>query len=208
MESFGSSPERTLRNCIILARRYTTCFRIGRRGSEIVGWCYRSTDCHPLGSLRRHRAFNILPQRLSTCLFGIERQHSEIVGWTVAGPFLHHSLAMLLLVFAYYLIRGAYIDASPIPSMDNHSLAKNHCNDLTHCRTIWSIVWSCLVTIFSCTWVAVHPNVPCPKKREASGWIERCIWNPLLSFPSIAFRCSSVRCLCQSTFWHGQLDSS
>ena len=94
----------------------------------------------------------------------------------------HHSLAMLFLVFAYYLIRGAYIDASPIPSMDNRSLAKNHCNDLTHCRTIWSIVWSCLVTIFSCTWVAVHPNVPCPKKREASGWIERCIWNPLLSF--------------------------
>ena len=30
--------------------------------------------------------------------------------------------------------------------------------------------------------MAVHPNVPCPKKREANGWIERCIWNPLLSF--------------------------
>ena len=39
-----------------------------------------------------------------------------------------------------------------------------------------------MVTIFSCTWVAVHPNVPCPKKREANGWIERCIWNPLISF--------------------------
>ena len=105
-----------------------------------------------------------------------------IKGVTAACPFLHHSLVMLFLVFAYYLIRGAYIDASPIPSIDNRSLAENHCNDLTHCRTIWSIVWSCLVTIFSCTWVAVHPNVPCPKKREASGWIERFIWNPLLSF--------------------------
>ena len=30
--------------------------------------------------------------------------------------------------------------------------------------------------------MAVHPNVPCPKKREANGWIQRCIGNPLLSF--------------------------
>jgi len=27
-------------------------------------------------------------------------------------------------------------------------------------RTVWSIVWSCLVTLFACSWVAVHPNVP------------------------------------------------
>ena len=39
-----------------------------------------------------------------------------------------------------------------------------------------------MVTIFSCTWVAVHPNVPCPKKRVANGCIEKYIWNPLLSF--------------------------
>ena len=30
--------------------------------------------------------------------------------------------------------------------------------------------------------MAVHPNVPCPKKREANGWIEKYIRNPLLSF--------------------------
>ena len=27
------------------------------------------------------------------------------------------------------------------------------------------------MTIFSCTWVAIHPNVPCPKNR-----------NPIISF--------------------------
>ncbi|KAK0471327.1 hypothetical protein IW261DRAFT_1612181 [Armillaria novae-zelandiae] len=27
-------------------------------------------------------------------------------------------------------------------------------------RTVLSIIWSCLATIFACTWVAVHPNVP------------------------------------------------
>ncbi|KAK0229395.1 hypothetical protein EDD85DRAFT_145535 [Armillaria nabsnona] len=27
-------------------------------------------------------------------------------------------------------------------------------------RTLLSIIWSCLATIFACTWLAVHPNVP------------------------------------------------
>ena len=89
---------------------------------------------------------------------------------------------MLLLLFLYYLLQGPSIDAGPIPTIEDRSLTGNQCNDLAHCRTIWNIVWSGLVTIFSCTWVAVHPNVPCPKKREANGWIEKCIWNPLLSF--------------------------
>ena len=89
---------------------------------------------------------------------------------------------MLFLLFLYYLLQGPSTDAGPIPTIEHRSLTGNHCNDLGHCRTIWNIVWSCLATIFSCTWVAVHPNVPCPKKREANGWIGRYIRNPLLSF--------------------------
>ncbi|KAG0702529.1 hypothetical protein DFH29DRAFT_494496 [Suillus ampliporus] len=27
-------------------------------------------------------------------------------------------------------------------------------------RSLWSIVWSCAVTLFACTWTAVHPNIP------------------------------------------------
>ncbi|KIK54787.1 hypothetical protein GYMLUDRAFT_120431, partial [Collybiopsis luxurians FD-317 M1] len=27
-------------------------------------------------------------------------------------------------------------------------------------RSTSGIVWSCVTTIFACTWVAVHPNVP------------------------------------------------
>ena len=91
-------------------------------------------------------------------------------------------LSMLFLLFLYYLLQGPSTDAGPIPTIEDRSLAGNHCNNLGHCRTIWNIVWSCLATIFSCTWVAIHPNVPCPKKREANGWIERYIRNPLFSF--------------------------
>ena len=105
-----------------------------------------------------------------------------IKGVTLACSFSHLSLVMLLMLFVYYIIQWASIDADPVPSVNNCSLAPNHCTDLSHCRSIWNIIWSCLVTIFSCTWIAVHPNVPSPKKRVANGWIERRILNPLLSF--------------------------
>ena len=95
--------------------------------------------------------------------------------WTLRRTFIKgvaldsSSLPMLFLIFIYYLVHGASesINASPIPSPDHRSLAGNRCTDLTHCRTVWNIIWSCLITIFSCTWVAVHPNIPCPRKQNA-----------------------------------------
>ena len=29
-------------------------------------------------------------------------------------------------------------------------------------RSIYGIIWSCLSTIFTCTWIVVHPNIPAP----------------------------------------------
>ena len=91
---------------------------------------------------------------------------------------------MIFLIFIYYLVQGTSesVDANPISSLDELSLDPNRCTDLTHCRTVWNIIWSCLVTIFSCTWIAIHPNIPCPRKQEVNSWVERWIWNPLQSF--------------------------
>ncbi|TDL15019.1 hypothetical protein BD410DRAFT_856986 [Rickenella mellea] len=36
------------------------------------------------------------------------------------------------------------------------------CSDTVNGRTVSDIVWSCLTTIFLCTWVAIHPNIPAP----------------------------------------------
>jgi len=33
-------------------------------------------------------------------------------------------------------------------------------------RSIWTIVWSCLSTIFASTWVAIHPNMPGPEDSQ------------------------------------------
>ena len=76
---------------------------------------------------------------------------------------------MLFLILIYYLVRGVSesIDASPIPSLDKLSSESSRCTDLTHCWTVWNIIWSCLTTIFSCTWIAIHPNIPCPRKQNS-----------------------------------------
>ncbi|KAF8327811.1 uncharacterized protein EI90DRAFT_3067085, partial [Cantharellus anzutake] len=34
------------------------------------------------------------------------------------------------------------------------------CNDPRNYRTMWGIVYSCLLTVFACIWTAVHPNLP------------------------------------------------
>ncbi|KAJ7608016.1 hypothetical protein DFH06DRAFT_690339 [Mycena polygramma] len=34
----------------------------------------------------------------------------------------------------------------------------------TSSRTLFDIIWGCLATVFACTWVAVHPNLPAPKR--------------------------------------------
>lgn len=33
------------------------------------------------------------------------------------------------------------------------------CHDIDRCRTLSDIVWSCLITVFACIWVGVHPNI-------------------------------------------------
>ncbi|ETW84774.1 hypothetical protein HETIRDRAFT_473500 [Heterobasidion irregulare TC 32-1] len=48
--------------------------------------------------------------------------------------------------------------ALPIPSTS--APFPSSCNNVHNCRTLWDIVTSCMATVFSCTWVAIHPNIP------------------------------------------------
>ncbi|KAJ7031886.1 hypothetical protein C8F04DRAFT_959763 [Mycena alexandri] len=42
------------------------------------------------------------------------------------------------------------------------------CDDINKCRTLFNIVWESFATLFACTWVALHQNVPDPKLRSFS----------------------------------------
>ena len=43
------------------------------------------------------------------------------------------------------------------------------CNDIDRCRKLSSLIWSCVTTVFLCTWVALHPDVPARGTR----WVDR-----------------------------------
>ncbi|KZP34023.1 hypothetical protein FIBSPDRAFT_943096 [Athelia psychrophila] len=63
-----------------------------------------------------------------------------------------------------WLASGA--SALPISPIEDAGIFSYECSDISYCRTMFGIVWSCLATIFACTWVAVHPNVPAPKPKR------------------------------------------
>ena len=79
------------------------------------------------------------------------------------------TFTMFLLLTVFYVLRRVF--ALPIPVIEDRSASS--CTDLGNCRTIWNIVWSCLVTTFACTWVAVHPNVPRPAQNVNQSWYSR-----------------------------------
>ena len=68
---------------------------------------------------------------------------------------------MFILLTTIYVLKRVL--AAPIQGVIlEDRAAPSSCTDLGNCRTILNIVWSCLVTIFACTWVSMHPNVPRP----------------------------------------------
>ena len=59
--------------------------------------------------------------------------------------------------------------ALPTDSRSPEILSKNHLqsifireDDRFDSQSIYGILWSCLLTIFACTWITVHPNIPGP----------------------------------------------
>jgi hypothetical protein len=76
----------------------------------------------------------------------------------------------MLLLFLVYLLSAR---AQLVPVIDESS-PPSACKDYDNCRSLLSIIWSCITTIFLCTWVAVHPNIPEPvDTRDMGFWQKR-----------------------------------
>ena len=94
---------------------------------------------------------------------------------------------MLFLFFVYLLSARAL----PIPAVDEASTPSS-CKDYDNCRSLLSIIWSCLTTIFICTWVAVHPNVPEPVDTQEMDFWPKYVQNTLCFFKTkvVMFICA------------------
>ncbi|KAG1813929.1 uncharacterized protein BJ212DRAFT_384073 [Suillus subaureus] len=59
------------------------------------------------------------------------------------------------------LVYIGFVCAS-LPSLNGTSVHTLNASDCPSCntRTLWDIIWSCGITLFACTWTAIHTNVP------------------------------------------------
>ncbi|KAJ7746519.1 hypothetical protein B0H14DRAFT_2541828 [Mycena olivaceomarginata] len=71
---------------------------------------------------------------------------------------------LILLIFVHILSSNGSVAPVALPLAPQTST--DTCDDLNSCRKLFDIVWGCLATIFACTWVSVHPNVPPPDQSR------------------------------------------
>ena len=76
---------------------------------------------------------------------------------------------MLLVLTLVYLFYGFQSHALPLLAESSHDgiaavLNTAECICPANQRSIWHILWSCLATIFACSWVSIHPNIPAPNE--------------------------------------------
>ncbi|KAJ7706551.1 hypothetical protein B0H16DRAFT_1746909 [Mycena metata] len=69
---------------------------------------------------------------------------------------------MLFWIFVFLLTRQSGLTQGH-PNLLSRAATEASCDcTINSCRTLFDIVWGCLATIFACTWVALHQNVPDP----------------------------------------------
>ncbi|KAJ7450774.1 hypothetical protein FB451DRAFT_1285094 [Mycena latifolia] len=67
----------------------------------------------------------------------------------------------MLLLFLVVCVLSKDWNAAQGYKADSRAVADS-CDDINSCRRMFDIVLGCLSTIFACTWVSVHPNLPSP----------------------------------------------
>lgn len=68
-------------------------------------------------------------------------------------------------MLSLFLVQAFTISALPVTGLDDEATMVP-CYGMESYRTILNIVWGCFTTIFLCTWVAIHTNVPGPTDRQ------------------------------------------
>lgn len=88
-----------------------------------------------------------------------------------------------------YSLPSATTSSLPITNLTSPTESSLQCENIYSCRTRYDIMQTCILTIFACVWVAVHPNIPPPKNTHSksfSVWILDRL-QPLAMFPVTLF---------------------
>ncbi|KDR70368.1 hypothetical protein GALMADRAFT_103163 [Galerina marginata CBS 339.88] len=94
---------------------------------------------------------------------------------------------MLFILTTLYLLQGFFnADAAPLSTLLPRQASNTSVPALPqecicpNTRSQLDIIWSCLATIFICTWVSVHPNIPAlgePRWKKVFRRVELMVWS-------------------------------
>lgn len=102
-------------------------------------------------------------------------------------------MSFLIIAFALLLSRENGVGTLPIFIQPREELEKltgppRSSDGQFMQRNLYNIVWNCFATIFICTWVSVHPNIPAPgEARLKALWtrIKLTFWTMIM--PELIF---------------------
>src|ERR1700689_4317195 len=78
---------------------------------------------------------------------------------------------MLSLLLLYVITQSALGEAVPLSSIEKRDPSGD--GGLIQTRTLWSIICSCLFTIFLCTWASLHPNISSTYEEPGISWRDK-----------------------------------
>ncbi|KZT03166.1 uncharacterized protein LAESUDRAFT_705002 [Laetiporus sulphureus 93-53] len=90
--------------------------------------------------------------------FGRAACPCQLIIHDISKSHLTLHIMLLALVFVYYFSQRSV--AAPIADVRLVEDISPSCDKLGDCRTLLSIISSCIATIVACVWTAVHPDIP------------------------------------------------
>ncbi|KAF8880338.1 hypothetical protein CPB84DRAFT_1751434 [Gymnopilus junonius] len=79
---------------------------------------------------------------------------------------------LFILIFLYFYQGG--IEATPLTILRRQNVPDLASACICHnTRSLWDVIWSCTATIFACSWVSVHPNIPEPGETRINKALQR-----------------------------------
>ena len=107
---------------------------------------------------------------LGTLLRILPSARRGICFWSPSLHIYHDMLIAALLLRAFLLsLQLLFVAASSARPVVNTTSPSGGVDFDTNYRSTADIVWSCVVTVFACTWLSVHPNV----SSANSSWTRR-----------------------------------
>ena len=75
---------------------------------------------------------------------------------------LKFTISMIFLfILSIFSLHGDVILAGPLPPTLGTSFYPREIDPNRFAqRSKWDIIWSCFATLFACSWIAIHPNIP------------------------------------------------